>query len=154
MSSILICGLGNVLKRDDGLGPRVISELEKRTLPKGVCLADFGISGFKCALEIGDYKKVIFIDAVQMEKKPGQVYRLYLSQQDLLQSPSLSDFSVSLHESNLERIMATASLLDRCPNEIVIIGCEPADTGFGVGLSQETEQSLDQIIELVLAEVQ
>lgn len=150
---MLICGLGNTLKRDDGIGPRVIDELEKRTLPKGVCLADFGVSGFKCALEIGDYNKVVFVDAVQMGKQPGQVYRIHLSQQDLLQSPSLSDFSVSLHESTLERIMATASLLGRCPNDVVIVGCEPSDTSIGVGLSQEAEQSLDQIIELVLAEV-
>ena len=154
MSTTLICGLGNTLKRDDGLSPRVISELEKRLLPQGVCLADFGISGFKCALEIGDYKKVIFVDAVQMDKKAGQVYKLHLSRQDLLQSPSLSDFNVSLHESNLERIMATAALLNRCPDRIVIIGCEPEDTSFGVGLSAEVEQSIDQIIELILAEVQ
>ena len=154
MSTTLICGLGNALKKDDGLGPRVISELEKRLLPQGVCLADFGISGFKCALEIGDYNKVIFVDAVQMEKKPGQVYRIYLPRQDLLQSPSLSSFAVSLHESDLERILATAAILNSYPDELVVIGCEPGETGFGVGLSHEVEQSIDQIIELVLAEVQ
>jgi hydrogenase maturation protease len=154
LPSVLICGLGNALKRDDGLGPRVISELEKQEMPEGICLADFGISGFKCSLVIGDYDKVVFVDAIQMEKEPGQVYRICLTQQDLIESPSLSDFSVSLHESNLERIMATAALLERCPAEIVIIGCEPGETGFGVGLSQEVEQSIDQIIELVLAEVQ
>jgi hydrogenase maturation protease len=154
LPSTLICGLGNALKKDDGLGPCIISKLEKREMPEGVCLADFGISGFKCSLEIGDYDKVIFVDAIQMDKKPGQVYRICLSRQDLLKSPSLSDFSVSLHESNLERIMATAALLNRCPDEIVIVGCEPKDTAFGVGLTTEVKQVLGQIIELVLAELQ
>ncbi len=153
MPTILICGLGNTLKRDDGLGPRVITELEKQAMPEGVCLADFGISGFKCSLEIGDYDKVVFIDAIQMDKKPGQVYRLYLTGKDLLQSPSLADFNFSLHESNLERIMATSAFLNMCPGEITIIGCEPADITFGVGLTPEVEQSIDQIIELVLAEL-
>jgi len=149
LSGILICGLGNTLKRDDGLGPYIITELEKQALPDGVNLIDFGTSGFKCALGIGDYDKVVFVDAIQTRKQPGQIYRIKLSRQDLLNSPSLSSFAVSLHESDLERILTTAALLDSYPNEVVIIGCEPEDTNFGIGLSERLEQSISEIIDLI-----
>jgi hydrogenase maturation protease len=154
LCGILICGLGNTLKRDDGLGPNIIAELEKQALPDNVNLIDFGTSGFKCALSIADYDKVVFIDAIQMEKQPGQIYKIKLSKQDLQNSPSLSSFAVSLHESDLERILATAALLDSYPTEVVIIGCEPKDTGYGLGLTEEVEQALGQIIDLILVELQ
>jgi len=141
-----------MLKCDDGLGPSIIAELEKRALPDNVSLIDFGISGFKCALGIVDYDKVVFVDAVQTGKQPGQIYKINLSKQDLLNSPSLSSFAVSLHESDMERILTTAALLDGYPQEVVIIGCEPADTTFRVGLSEEIEKAVPTIIDLILEE--
>jgi hydrogenase maturation protease len=153
LPEILICGLGNALKRDDGLGPCIIAELEKQVLPDDVNLIDFGTSGFKCALGIGDYDKVVFVDAIQTGKQPGHIYKINLSKQDLLNSPSLSSFAVSLHESDLERILTTAALLDSYPHEVVIIGCEPEDTTFGIGLSKKLEQAMPGIIDLVLTEV-
>jgi len=149
----LICGLGNPLKLDDGIGPSVITELEKRELPEDVELADFGISGFKCALGIADYDKVVFVDAIQMGREPGKIYRVALTEQELLDSPSLNSFTFSLHESDLEMILATAALLGNYPKEVVIIGCEPKDAGYGVGLSPEVERAREDIIQFVLKEI-
>jgi len=128
--------------------------MEKQTFSKDVSLIDFGISGFKCALEIGGYDKVIFVDAIQMGKEPGQIYSINLSKEDLINSPSLSSFTFSLHESDLERILATAALLDSYPGEVVIIGCEPKETTFGIGLSEEVKRAMNSVIDLVLAEIQ
>jgi hydrogenase maturation protease len=153
LSRILICGLGNTLNHDDGLGPCIISELETQVLSESIDLIDFGTSGFKCALSLENYEKVIFIDAIQMGKKPGQIYKINLSREDLLRSPSLSSFAVSLHESDLERILTTASLFNKYPKDVVIIGSEPENTTLGVGLSDRLEQAKPRIIELILSEV-
>lgn len=117
-------------------------------------LIDFGISGFKAALEIGNYDKVIVVDSVKAGKQPGQVYRIALSKEDLLHSPSLSSFTVSLHESDLERILATAALIDSYPKEVVIIGCEPKDLSFDLNLSKEVKGAISQIIDLILDEIE
>ncbi len=150
---ILICGIGNRLKKDDGIGPYLIEELEKRVLPPNVSFMDFGISGFKTALEIGKYDKVIFVDAIQRGEQPGQIYRITLSKEDLWQSSSLSSFTISLHESDLERILATAALIDNYPKEVVILGCEPKDLSFGLSLSQEVKKQVSKIIDLILDEI-
>lgn len=153
VAGILICSIGNRLKKDDGIGPYVIEELEKRILPPNVSLIDFGTSGFKAALEIGNYDKVIFVDAIQQGKQPGQAYRITVGKGDLWQSPSLTSFTVSLHESDLERILATAALIDNYPKEVVVIGCEPKDLSFGLSLSREVEQAVSKIIDLILNEI-
>lgn len=145
--------MGNRLKKDDAIGPYVIEELEKRVLPPNVSLMDFGTSGFKAALEIGKYDKVIFVDAIQQGKQPGQACRITLSKEDLWQSPSLTSFTVSLHESDLERILATAALIDNYPKAVVVIGCEPKDLSFSLSLSREVKKAVSKIIDLILDEI-
>lgn len=155
MTRILVCGVGNKLKRDDGLGPFVVEQMENHTIPAGVDLADFGISGFKCALKLEGYDKVVFVDAISLPgSEPGRLHRLKINKEVLMRSPKLSDFSVSMHETDLERIMATAAVLNIYPQEVVIIGCEPADTAVGLGLTKAVQDSVPRIIDLVLQELQ
>ncbi len=155
MARILVCGVGNKLKRDDGLGPHVVEELENKIAQPGVDLADFGISGFKCALKLEGYDKVIFVDAISLPgSKPGRLHRFKITKDKLMKSPKLSDFSVSMHETDLERIMATAAVLNIYPEEVVIVGCEPETTVVGLGLSKAVEAAVPQVIDMVLRELQ
>ena len=154
MTRTLICGVGNKLKRDDGLGPFVIEQLEDTPMPEGVDVADYGISGFKCALKLEGYNKVIFVDAISLPGfEPGRLHRLKINKDNLMKSPRLSDFSLSMHETDLERIMATAAVLNIYPDEVVIIGCEPSDTAVGLGLTKPVEAAVPKIIELILKEL-
>jgi hydrogenase maturation protease len=154
LTRTLICGIGNKLKRDDGLGPYVIEQLENQPLPQGVDLADYGISGFKCALKLEGYNKVVFIDAISLPGyEPGRLHRLKITKEKLMSSPKLSDFSVSMHETDLERILATAAVLNIYPPQVVIIGCQPQDTSVNLGLTAEVEKAVPQIIDLIMAEL-
>ena len=154
MTRTLICGVGNKLKRDDGLGPFVIEQLEDTPMPEGVDVVDYGISGFKCALKLEGYSKVVFVDAISLPGfEPGRLHRLKITKEKLMKSPKLSDFSLSMHETDLERIMATAAVLNIYPDEVVIIGCEPSDTSVGLGLTKSVEAAVPKIIELVLKEL-
>ncbi|MCL1885447.1 MAG: hydrogenase maturation protease [Dehalococcoidia bacterium] len=154
MTRILVCGVGNKLKKDDGLGPLIAEELDNVELPPGVDVADFGISGFKCALKLEGYHKVVFVDAISLPgSEPGRLHRLKINKEALMRSPRLSDFSVSMHETDLERIMATAAVLNIYPEEVVIIGCEPADTAVGLGLSPSVEAAVPQVLQMVMQEL-
>ncbi|MCL2615184.1 MAG: hydrogenase maturation protease [Dehalococcoidia bacterium] len=154
MTRILVCGVGNKLKKDDGLGPLIAEELDNVELPPGVDVADFGISGFKCALKLEGYHKVVFVDAISLPgSEPGRLHRLKINKEALMRSPRLSDFSVSMHETDLERIMATASVLNIYPEEVVIIGCEPADTAVGLGLTPSVEAAVPQVLQMVMQEL-
>jgi hydrogenase maturation protease len=154
LTRTLICGVGNKLKRDDGLGPFVIEQLETTAMPEGVDVADYGISGFKCALKLEGYNKVVFVDAISLPGfEPGRLHRLKITKEKLMKSPKLSDFSLSMHETDLERIMATAAVLNIYPDEVIIIGCEPADTAVGLGLTKQVEAAVPGVIALVLKEL-
>ncbi len=88
-----ICGVGNKLKGDDGLGPYIIEQLENDpAIPEDVRVADFGISGFKCALTLSDYDRVIFVDAISLPgSEPGKPHCFELKEEQLKDLPTLGE---------------------------------------------------------------
>jgi hydrogenase maturation protease len=150
LKKILVCGIGNRLKSDDGLGSYVIEKLSELTLPANVTLRDFGNAGIACVLEIGDYDKVIFIDAIKQGKEAGKVYRI-IPKKETFKTENFSVFS--LHEYDLNKILQTANSINSFPKEVVILGCEPKDLSFGLDLSWEVKIAVDKIIDLILKEI-
>ena len=149
----LICGFGNSLRRDDGLGAYVIDRLAKRKLPDYITLRDFGTSGFRAALEIGDYDRVIVIDAIRAGGTPGTLYRMVLGYEDMINNNLPGSFVISLHEIGLEKALATAFFAGHFPEEVVILGCEPEDVSFGLTPSKIVEESVKRLLELVISEI-
>jgi hydrogenase maturation protease len=150
----LICGFGNMLRRDDGLGAYVIDQLAERELPDYITLRDFGTSSFRAALEIGDYDRVIVIDAIRAGGKPGTLYRTVLDYENMASSNLPDSFTISLHEVGLEKALATASFTGRFPKEVVILGCEPDDVSFGLTQSKIVKRKVKRLLELVLSEIE
>jgi hydrogenase maturation protease len=155
MNRILVCGVGNKLQMDDGLGPFIVEELETRDMPSGVDVRILEYRVFKCALELEGYDKVIFVDAISLPgSEPGKLHKLKINKEKLMRGPKLSDFSVSMHETDLERIMATAAVLNIYPDEVVVVGCEPLDTRVGLGLTEPVANAVPKVIDLVMQELQ
>jgi hydrogenase maturation protease len=150
----LICGFGNSLRRDDGLGAYVIDQLAKRELPDYITLRDFGTSGFRAALEIGDYDRVIAIDAMRAGGKPGTMYRMVLAYEDIVSNNLPGSSVISLHEVGLEKALAMAFVYGRFPEEIVILGCEPEDVSFGLMPSKIVKGAVKRLLELVVSEIE
>ena len=67
MSKILIAGMGNVLRRDDGFGVEVAKRLAlSTTLPADVKVIEVGIGGIHLVQELMDgYTMLVIIDAIE-----------------------------------------------------------------------------------------
>ncbi len=64
MSPILVAGIGNIFKGDDGFGVAVAQRMAGRLLPAGVTVKDFGIRGLDLAYALLDgYAAVILVGA-------------------------------------------------------------------------------------------
>ena len=69
---ILIIGVGNPFRSDDGIGPAIIKILQAENNPDFV-LVDGGTDGLALLDQLAEYEKSIIIDAVQMLEAPGVV---------------------------------------------------------------------------------
>jgi len=144
----LIAGLGNILLGDEGVGVKVIEELEKDfTLPAGLSLLDGGTAGYALIDYIKGYERLIIIDAVKGGKKPGTIYRL--SGDDIQQR---RDLKLSGHQISLPDVLCLAGKLDKLP-EIELIGIEPKNMDYDLELSSEVKDAADKVIQILIEDL-
>ena len=147
---VLILGAGNVLFGDDGFGPAVVEYWQSNSeIPEDVYIMDVGTGSgdilFNVALSPTKPEKIIVLDAVDMKKKPGEVFQLSL---DELPANKLSDFSMHFFPSaNLLK-----ELRDQMNIDIIIIACqaERMPDSVSTGLSDSVKQALPKAVELAL----
>lgn len=145
----LLLGLGNPLRGDDGVGPRLVEELAQRGLPEGVTILDGGTGGLDLLQVLEGWRRVVVVDAADVGREPGQFVRFIADQVRLAESAD----SFSLHDAGLAEALALADALGQALPEMVIFGVQPADVGWGEGLSPALEAVLPTLADAVLEEV-
>jgi hydrogenase maturation protease len=154
-SMTLVLGLGNPLRGDDGVGPRVVEELTRRGLPEGVTALDGGTGGLDLLQMLEGWERVVVVDAADIGRErggkvpPGQFVR-FAPDQALL-GEAADPFS--LHSAGLSEVLALANALGRTLPEIVIFGVQPAEVGWGEELSPAVEAVLPALADAVFNEV-
>lgn len=140
---VLVAGVGNELRRDDGLGPAVIRALAERGVPEHVDLVDFGTRLYDLLLRMRGYGALVVVDAVDLGGEPGEVYVL---------EPGVGSAPEELapHSAGLREVLALAKELGLLPPKVYVVGCQPADRSYGTGLSEEVRRRLGDLVEIVL----
>ena len=147
-SGTLILGLGNPLRADDGLGPRVVTELNRRGLPDGVAALDGGTGGLDLLRYLEEWKRVVIVDAADVGQEPGQYVRFTPREARLL----AADGGFSVHDAGLAEAIALANALGRTLPEIVVLGLQPETLDWREGLSPAVEAALAALVDAVLEE--
>ena len=145
---VLVLGIGNILLRDEGVGGRVIEQMQKKRLPDDVELVDGGTAGADLLNVLAERRKVIVIDAVQADCEPGTVLRF--TADDLVRPDGVG---MSLHELGLGEALTMNKQLGCEPKDVVVFGIKPKDIRCGLELSEEIAASVPKVVELVLAEI-
>jgi hydrogenase maturation protease len=144
--NILILGLGNDILMDDGIGPKLARELEKKIPDPDVAFETAAIGGLEMLEFIRDYNTVIIIDAIKtLNGIAGDIYLL-----------DPSSFRETSHISNLHDISFLTALelgkkLDiSLPSSIHIIAVEIIeDLTFGNEFTPPLQQRYGEIKEKV-----
>lgn len=150
MKHVLILGLGNPLLGDEGIGARVVEELQGLELPDGVTVIEGGTSGLGLIGLMEGYRRVIIVDAADMGQPPGQVVRFTPSEVRF----KTTEARLSLHQIGLAEVLALAKALEVAPAELVIVGVQPGRIEGAAGLSLEAERAIPQVIRIVLDELE
>ncbi len=143
----LIVGLGNPLRGDDGIGPRVVEELLQRELPDNVEVVDGGSGGLDLLQLLENREQAVVIDAARMGRDPGQFTRF------TPEEVHLSPRSFSPHHASLVEVMTLAHALGLSLPQIIVFGVQPAKMDWGEGLSPNVENALPELIDAILQEI-
>lgn len=141
---ILVLGLGNVLLNDEGIGVRVVNEMEKLDLPENVDVLDGGTGGFVLLSLFQEYQTMIIIDATLNDAKPGSI--------KVLEPKFSADFpkSMSTHELGMKDMIESAMLLEKVPKLFLVAVTVFPQQEMDMKVTPELEKQIPRIIETVV----
>jgi hydrogenase maturation protease len=160
---LLIAGVGNIFLGDDGFGVEVAERLATAALPEWVQVADYGIRGMHLAYDLAArYDSAILVDAMPRGGSPGTVYVVEPALADIPEpgarpgradevgailagSPMLD--AHGMQPDVVLRMLATLGAGDR---QVLLVGCEPEQLSYGIGLSPPVAAAVDEAVRVVL----
>ena len=135
LKRVLVAGVGNTLRGDDGFGPAVTGLLGD--LPEGAEVVETGIGGIALLQELlAGCDALIIIDAVERGAPPGTVFVIHTDVPEAVHVPDV-------HLANPARVLSMAKTMGVLPERVVIIGCQPEDADeVNMELSEPVRRAL------------
>ena len=143
---ILIAGVGNELRKDDGFGPAVIRELNTASACSmlDADIIDFGQRLYDLLLKMKEYDVVIVVDAMEGEGKPGDIYMV--KPEDVYKARAES---LNPHHADLKELITIGKEMGSLPEDVYVIGCHPEDVSWGIGLTPAVAGKIKVVINLI-----
>ena len=147
---VLVAGMGNDLRQDDGFGIVVVRRFFEEGVPEGVRLYESGIAGIGLVQELMDgYEALVIVDATDRGEKPGTVYLLEVEVPDPEEftEESRQEFLADTHLTVPSKALTLARALKILPPKVYILGCQPKEHELGMDLSEPVERGVAEAIQ-------
>jgi hydrogenase maturation protease len=144
---VLIAGVGNVLRGDDGFGVEVLHRLEQEIGPAaGITFFESGTAGISLVQQLLDgFDALLILDALDRGAEPGTVFVL----EPEAARPG-SSAAIDLHQAGPEAVLRLAGALGVLPRRTWVVGCQAAVCDeLGGGLSDPVRRALPAAVRRV-----
>lgn len=146
----LVLGVGSLLRGDDAIGVLAAQRLQAQPdLPPGVIVLDGGTAGLGLIPRWAGFRRLILIDAVNMNLSPGAIRRIPWIEARV----TGHDRALSAHQTDLADALLLAETLEMLPPEVVIFGVQPGSMDWDQPLSRAVRSALPDLIDALLAEL-
>lgn len=140
-ADISVVGVGNIIMQDEGFGVECAKQLEKITAyPDCVQILDGGTLGMDLMPYITGTKKILFIDAINIDAPVGSYHEF--TGDDL---NAYFKNKLSVHDLGLNDLLAVLKITDNPVDEVVVIGVKPDVVSMGVGLTDKIAPKVDEV---------
>lgn len=147
---VAVIGCGNLVRGDDGVGPRVVRTLGERGLAANprVRLLDAGTDGMAVMHAARGCRRLILIDAAHSGSEPGAVFEVPGAELEDRPTPSLT-----LHDFRWEHALFAARRMygEDFPTSVTVLLVEAASTGFALELSPAVAAAAEKVADRVEA---
>jgi hydrogenase maturation protease len=149
--AVVVIGVGNDFRRDDGAGPAVVGKLRGR-VPPGVELVITDGEPTQLIEAWTGAALAIVVDAVRAQPpQPGQVHRFVIDRPE----PGTPGprRAASSHGLGLDDALSLALALDRMPGRLIVHAVEAADLTQGPGLTPRVAAAVDVVADAILDDI-
>jgi hydrogenase maturation protease len=146
--NIVVLGLGNPIRTDDGVGVHAIRKLAAESvLPPEVRIIDGGTLGLDLLPCLRGTTHLLALDAVDSGEPPGTLSRF--AREELARLP----ISKSVHLLGFADLLGAMNLLEDIPDEVVLLGVQPESTDWGTKLTPAVDAVVNDLLATVLAQI-
>jgi hydrogenase maturation protease len=146
---VVMIGVGNALRGDDGAGLAVARAVRDRARPGALTVRELGGDPVALLDAWQGHHAVIVADTMRSGAAPGTIRRVDAGRDAL---PHRRGRASSTHGIGLEEIIELGRTLGRLPAVLIIYGIEGARFATGTGLSAAVEAAVPELAQMVLAE--
>jgi hydrogenase maturation protease len=148
MQNLLLIGIGNEYRRDDGVGLVIVRQL-RSVVPIDVKVLELSGEG-ATLMEAWQTGTIVYVfDAVRSQARPGTIHQIDAKTQTV----PTQFFHYSTHAFSLAEAVELGRVLNQLPPTLVLYGVEGVDFGSGVGLSDCVEVAVPKVIDRVLQQI-
>jgi len=142
---VVVIGVGNEFRRDDGAGPAVVDRL-RGLVPPGVGLVITDGEPTRLIEAWTGAALAVVVDAVRAEPpQPGTTHRFVVDRPG-----AGAGRPASSHGLGLDETIALALALDRMPGRLIVHAIEAADLTQGPGLTPPVAAAVDIVADAIL----
>ncbi|ADC66478.1 hydrogenase maturation protease [Ferroglobus placidus DSM 10642] len=139
---IVVIGVGNLLMKDDGFGIHVIERLKAENINAEIVDAMTNVQILLSAME--GKRKAIIVDAIDFEGEVGEIKIIRFDPEKIPE-----DLKLSVHDIHFRDAIAMAKGIYDLPDEIVVVGVKPKEIKPEIGLSEELEKRIEEVVEII-----
>lgn len=151
--AILVAGVGNELRADDGAGLVVARRLMTHRFPPGTVIREYGINGMALVQDLMEgFDALIVLDAAQRRGRSGDLHVVQCWVPPLAEMPERErrDFLADIHWTNPNRALVLAQALGVLPPKVFLVGIEPSRVDdLAVGLTVPVMAAVNEAVAAV-----
>lgn len=138
--TVAVIGIGNIMRGDDGCGPKIIEKLKDRKI--NACLFDCGTvpENYIFPILSTSCETIILVDAADFGGTPGSIKVLSLDE--------VSGAGLSTHNSSI-RLFTDLLMTGRDNLGIFAVSIQPKNIAFGEPLSDEVKSGIDTLTDIL-----
>lgn len=136
---VTIIGIGNIMRGDDGFGPRLIENLKKKNIKANLFDCGTVPENYIFPILTTSCDTVILVDAADLKTEPGSMKILSLSE--------LSGAGLSTHNSSI-RLFTDLLMTGKDGLNIFAVTVQPQSIAFGENLSPAVFDSVDKLSDI------
>jgi hydrogenase maturation protease len=146
---VLVVGIGNEYRSDDGIGLIVARQIRERNIPSITIKEESG-EGAALMEAWQGFQNVLLVDAVSSGTTPGAIFRIDATTETV----PTKFFHYSTHAFSVSEAIELARVMNVLPPKLVVYGIEGKDFAAGTTISLLVQQAAHKIIEQIVKDMQ
>lgn len=136
---IAIVGIGNIIRADDGFGPKLIEYLQRKHIKASLFDCGTVPENYIFPILSTSCDTIIVVDAADFGAKPGEIKIIALNE--------ISGTGLSTHNSSI-RLFLDLLMTGKDNLNIFAVSMQPKRIGFGEPLSDEVRSGIDTLSDI------